>query len=152
MLLLGLKDLELTCKGIEIRLDIEFQSLDEQSKNYSKYAKEYEELIKMLNDVEKELESSPSNENSDKLQQFNDLKLKLALSKNCLMTLKDYKTTINSSIFVRLMMGQVSIKMWKSSDQLQFKNEYNKFKNRTTYIFILFPCKQSNIATQYNKN
>jgi len=46
------------------------------------------------------------------------------------------------SVFVRFMLGKVSVKMWKKSEQLLFRDEYNKFKLRTTWIFILWPLLQ----------
>jgi len=45
-------------------------------------------------------------------------------------------------VFIRLMMGKVEMKMWKKGDMDQFRAEYNKFKLRTTIIFIIFPLVQ----------
>ena len=46
------------------------------------------------------------------------------------------------SIFVRLMLGRVNVKHYSTQDRQQLKDEYEKFKSRTAYIFFLFVVAQ----------
>jgi hypothetical protein len=43
------------------------------------------------------------------------------------------------SLFLRFALGKVNARVWKRSEVIQLKTEYNKFKHRTTYVFILLP-------------
>jgi len=46
------------------------------------------------------------------------------------------------SLFLRLVMGKVNVRVWNKGDQLKLRSEYAKFKKRTTMIFTLFPFVQ----------
>jgi hypothetical protein len=43
------------------------------------------------------------------------------------------------SLFLRFALGKVNARVWKRSELVQLKLEYNKFKHRTTYVFTLLP-------------
>lgn len=74
--------------------------------------------------------------------QFNDYHLKLELLKSSLDKLRDTKPRIDNGLFVRLILGRVNMALWKQADRINFKDEYNKFKSRTTMQFILYPAIQ----------
>jgi hypothetical protein len=71
-----------------------------------------------------------------------DFRLKLALLKSGLDKLRDTKPRIDNGLFVRLMLGRVNMRLWKQADRINFKDEYNKFKSRTTLLYILWPVLQ----------
>jgi hypothetical protein len=73
---------------------------------------------------------------------ISEFQLKLSHLKGELDKLRDTKPQINNGLFIRLLLGQVNMRLWKQSDRIRFKDEYNKFKTRTTLVFILFPLIQ----------
>ena len=75
-----------------------------------------------------------------------DYGLKMNLLKQCLDKLRDTKPKVDNGLFMRLMMGRVNMSLWKNADRMMFKDEYNKFKHRTTILFILFPLCQMVLA------
>lgn len=46
------------------------------------------------------------------------------------------------SHFLRFALGKVNVRAWKQKDKIKLKEEYNKFKFRTTILFIVFPVIQ----------
>jgi protein-tyrosine-phosphatase len=118
----------------ERKLHAEFQSLDLITKDLNKQQEEWSKLHNILMDLRRDGNISD--------QLFSDYKLKLTVCSEYLNRLKSLKPKSTNSLFVRLMMGKISTIQWKTSDKLQFKDEYNKFKYRTTFIFILFPLVQ----------
>lgn len=73
---------------------------------------------------------------------LSDYRLKLDLLRRALDKLRDTKPRTNLGLFMRLMLGQVNMSLWKNADRIRFKDEYNKFKSRTTFVFILWPLAQ----------
>jgi hypothetical protein len=43
------------------------------------------------------------------------------------------------SLFSRLFLGRVNVKVWSVRERERLRDEYNKFKLRTTIIFMGFP-------------
>jgi len=115
------------------RLAADFQLLDEISKRHSGQLQQHAQLGKMLDDIE----TNSSLETSELVSR----RMSLAMLKEQLTKLKEVKPH-NGSMFVRLMMGNVNVKLWKKSDLLNFRDEYNRLKNRCTWVFILFPLVQ----------
>ena len=52
-----------------------------------------------------------------------DYRLKLKLLKSSLDKLRETKPRINNGMFVRLMLGQVNMVLWKQADRIRFKGE-----------------------------
>ncbi len=117
------------------RLESEFATFDECHKSYSSQLTEYNKLCSMLKDLRGDSDSS-----SEVSSRLADYQLKLNVCKEYLDRMKQVKPlNSNNSLFIRFLMGKVNVQMWKQADRLNFKDEYNKFKSRTTYLFILFP-------------
>eukprot|EP01083_Nonionella_stella_P302256 1041405_1 len=51
------------------------------------------------------------------------------------------------SLFLRLTIGQVNVRVWTQKDKERMKEEYNKFKWRTSFMFVLLPMFQLFVAT-----
>lgn len=74
---------------------------------------------------------------------LSDYHLKLDLLRCSLDKLRDTKPRLNGlGWFMRLMVGQVPMTLHKNADRLRFKDEYNKFKSRTTLLYIIGPIVQ----------
>jgi len=72
---------------------------------------------------------------------LNECQHKLTITKIALDRLRDTKPA-TGSLFLRLMMGKVNVRMWKKHEKLKFKQEYDKFKERTTILFTVLPLIQ----------
>eukprot|EP01083_Nonionella_stella_P189991 703842_1 len=48
----------------------------------------------------------------------------------------------HDSTFLRFGLGKVNVRVWSSKDKDRLKEEYNKFKWRTAFIFLIFPIFQ----------
>lgn len=129
----GVQTLASTSQVAQKRLEAEFSSLDACVKSHETQLKEFRRLADMIDELDKE----PSVAHA-----LPDYRLKLTLLKSSLDKLRDTKPRIDNGIFVRLMMGRVNLTLWKQADKINFKDEYNKFKSRTTMLFILWPCLQ----------
>jgi hypothetical protein len=134
-------------------LESDFKVLDELVSAHAGQEQQYSQLIKMNSQIRANAGLSSPNAkggktpaaaapvqpvaDSDELSGFG---ASLEEARRALDRLKDIRSK-TGSVFLRLMMGKVNVRMWKKSDQLQFKEEYDKFKRRTTFIFIIFPRK-----------
>ncbi len=47
------------------------------------------------------------------------------------------------SVFISIVMGHVSVRLWNQGDRLQFKQEYNRFKEKMIWLFVFFPVWQA---------
>lgn len=90
----------------------------------------------MLQEIRKH--SSDSEEDKERLQ---EAELQLELIRRDMEKMRTAQQA-TGSLFIRFLMGRVNVRMWKDRDVKHFKDEYNKFKFRTTFIFLLFPLLQ----------
>lgn len=128
----SLKGLELETKSTQNRLEVEFAILDDHVKKSANIQKEYKNLVNMYNDLKKEKGDDPA---------LDDINIKLGLAKQSLEKIREMAPS-SDSVFLRFMLGKVNAKLWKNADKISMKNEYNKFKNRSTLLFILWPLLQ----------
>jgi hypothetical protein len=63
---------------------------------------------------------------------------RLDASKRALATLNSI-TPATGSLFVRLFLGQVNVREASSIDQKLLRDEYEKFRTRTNFGFVIFP-------------
>lgn len=110
-------------------LEMAFRRLDDTVVQHGARLKEYKRLCSMID----ELEANGEDVTSARERLFG---IKEALNR-----LRSSKPR-TGSFFLRLTLGRVNVKVWKRSEMVQLKKEYNKFKARTTYIFILLPLMQ----------
>lgn len=134
------------------RIEVEFAAMDDVLKVHKTQYAEYKKLVRMLKELKAETNTNSSGaqtpiDATDKptpaqiASNLEAYSAKLTLYKDSLDRLVEINP-VNDSFFLRLMMGKVSVTMWKKSDRMCFKDEYNKFKFRTTFLFIVFPLIQ----------
>jgi len=130
----GVTHLQQQSQLAQKRLELEFASIDRCVDSHQSQLKEYQKLVNMMEEVEKEHGAQhPS---------LTSLRLQLRLAKCSLDQLRDTRPRTDHGLFMRLMLGKVGMTLWKQADRVHFKDEYNKFKARTTLIYILWPLIQ----------
>jgi hypothetical protein len=113
----------------------DFRELEECVKQHKTQQQDYERLRSMLKEI-RSVSNAP--EVTAKLDKFES---DLEVAQQALQRLRQTKPE-TGSMCLRLVMGRVNMRMWKQSDVVTFKDEYNKFKMRTTILFALFPAVQ----------
>lgn len=113
------------------KLDLCFNSLDDCVKAHKSQMKEYKALHNMLSEVSK----------SEEIEVLEGFRARLEQCEELLRRLKS-STPKTGSFFIRLMIGKVNVRLWKGADKALMRDEYNKFKKKTTVIFLAFPLLQ----------
>lgn len=109
-------------------LDDTFRELDDVVRMHKTQLQEYNRLVELLRDLEK-TEQDP--------KVITGFWRQLMDIKEMLDQLKASKPR-TGSMFLRYTLGHVNMRVWKKSDILQMKIEYNKFKRENTNVFIVF--------------
>jgi len=123
------------------RLELEFATIDGCVKSHELLLKECRKMAQLLEEVEREQGGQGDSAEATRAL-LSDYRLKLGLLRTSLDRLRDTKPRIDLGWFMRLMVGRVPMTLWKHGDRIRFKDEYNKFKARTTLIFIMWPLVQ----------
>ena len=76
-------------------------------------------------------------------EEFNkaEVETRLFILNNDVNELKTTKQRVGS-LFLRFLVGRVSMRVWTDNERELLKEEYHKFKFRTNFIFLLFPILQ----------
>jgi hypothetical protein len=125
--------LDLSLKDALSAVDTAFSRLDDAVRSYGKQQKEIERIKVLLEEVE--------SNNMIQYEQSLEFRAKLALMKQRLERLKEAKPR-TGSLLLRLTLGKVNVKVWKKSERVQMKLEYNSFKRQSTYVYLLLPIIQ----------
>ena len=127
------------------RLEQDFKTLDDIYAATRQQWTEYERLVSMHRD----LSAQSAHLTQSMRSTLTDDALTLTVCKRKLDALKQAKggTKQHNSWYLRLMLGQINVQMYRRADQIGLKEEYNKFKSRTTIIFLLFPIIQLILIT-----
>jgi len=72
------------------------------------------------------------------LQNPSQYATQLAAQKRQLKKLDEDLVPRTGSLFVRLFLGQVNVKNYQDGERFRLKEEYQKFKGRTDWIFLIF--------------
>lgn len=124
------------------QLQLRFKEMSDVSAFAEKSAKEMRTLETTLQTLQAQHWGddfdSPINTEADK---FTQLQTRLKECKQQLAQLADCRTKTGSH-FLRFVFGRVNTKVWSTGERLRLKDEYNKFKTRTTWIFLMFPLFQ----------
>mmetsp|Transcript_55572 Transcript_55572/g.92399 ORF Transcript_55572/g.92399 Transcript_55572/m.92399 type:complete len:353 (-) Transcript_55572:93-1151(-) len=121
------------------KINTEFRSVDSIFSKHRRCARTLKDLQSSLTELEKE--HGLSNANDDALQQVLALRDTLATTKQVVDNLGKSKRK-TGSLFVSLIMGKVSVRIWNEGDRFKFKSEYNRFKERWLVMFFVFPALQ----------
>jgi len=128
-------DLDAKLQSGQKKLAADFSQLDDLVTAHKSQNAEYLRLRQMLHDLQKVHTHGPKREKLDEMYHS------LVEAKCSLDALKSTQPR-NDSFFLRLMMGKVNVKVWRRDEQLKFRAEYDKFRERTTYLFNIFPLVQ----------
>jgi len=102
-----------------------------------------------LNDCVKRLGAAYNEDKSNtehtnlpgQLTDSDDVEHRLALLHKEMNVIKENKLRVGS-LWLRFLVGRVSMKVWDDAKKLQMKTEYHAFKYRTNFIFLFFPVIQ----------
>lgn len=124
----------LTNEASKIQSQINSSSL--KLKNLIKKTKKtLKELTEEMNENNKK---NNTNENTNEKVKIKALKDELKILEEHLHSLRQVRPETRS-FFCRMFLGRVNLKIWNPEQKDRLRDEYNKFKGRTTFIFILFP-------------
>jgi len=118
----GLEQLEKKAQQFKTCVTQDYRILDELVSGIAKAQKE-------LGSVEKSLKSKGKDSKDN---------ASLKSTKSGLNRLKQQFTPETGSLFVRLFLGQVNVKMYRDGERFRLKQEYETFKRKTNPQFILF--------------
>jgi hypothetical protein len=125
------------------RLELEFAAIDGCVKSHELLLKECRKMAQLLDEVEQQGKDGGGKVSPSTQALLSDYRLKLGLLRTSLDRMRDTKPRGDGlGLFMRLMVGRVPMTLWKHGDRIRFKDEYNKFKGRTTLIFLLWPLVQ----------
>eukprot|EP01083_Nonionella_stella_P008605 24828_1 len=117
------------------RLNEDHKKLTEVLNRYKNLNADFKRLRNAYNDTEDETSLKTLCAPTD------DVEKRLKLVDNEMKVIRENKLRVGS-IWLRLLVGRVSMKQWDDAKRLQLKSEYHKFKYRTNFIFLLFPLAQ----------
>ena len=108
-------------------LNSQFRNIDACFNKQRRQRKKFYQVSSLV----KEVESSIDKETKMKLEETKKMIDELGKSKRRL-----------GSVFLRGIIGHVSVKLWNEGERLQFKQEYNRFKEAFVPIHLLLPLIQ----------
>lgn len=117
-------------------LEKQFSVLDKCLASHKKQVKEHKKLEGLLEEYQSNLDEGRP---SDALAGFRERLAGAYANEN---QIDRIIKPVGASSFTRFAMGQVSVRQWREKDKQDMKAEYNKFKFRTSIIFVLFPLAQ----------
>lgn len=121
------------------------EKIVEAEKLQSKATDKLDGLRKTIKELEKEIgkpsavsKGAPSEQQALVETDAAALRIKLEEAKTIISDVNDVAPSTGSS-FVRFWLGQVNVKAATAKDKLALRDEYEKFKERTNYGFVIFP-------------
>eukprot|EP01084_Bolivina_argentea_P060227 110051_1 len=149
-----LQDLETRMADTWSELDETRKRLNDDHKKLTEILNRYKNLNHSLSQLHAAYNESDADDNNNiKLINKNDsnnINKRLNLLDHEMEVIHENKQRVGS-LWLRLLVGRVSMKVWDEGNKLQLKTEYHKFKYRTNFIFLLFPLIQL-IWSKYYSN
>lgn len=137
------KDLDSALTSAQNRLDSAFRALDECVSQHAGQLRTCQRVEGMIRQLRAE-KAQLSEEQRAQLEVYAE---RLRRCRTSLDRLRASKPK-TGSVFLRLCLGKVNVKVWKRGERVQSRDEYEKFKFRTTFIFIIFPALQLYFGTE----
>ena len=120
-------------------LNDKFRNIDGAFNKQRRQKKKLHSIESLLKDLKSNASISlKSKENEEKMDKISD---KMESTKKMIVNLGKSKRK-TGSMFLRFIIGHVSVKLWNEGERLQFKQEYNRFKETWVPMFIVFPLVQ----------
>ncbi len=124
-----------------------WDELDETRKRLNDDHKKLREILNRSKNLNRSLKGLRRvyNDKDDKIflddMECNDVGKRLCLLDKEMAVIHENKMRVGS-IWLRFVVGRVSMKVFDDAQRLQLKTEYHKFKYRTNFIFLSFPIMQ----------
>lgn len=132
----SVESLRMQTRQLMNQLNTNYITMDKLVKTYHDLNSQYELLNRKLHSFSKRQKMEPSVlMNSE--ENFREIKQRL---RDIHQKLNETCTDIvpmTGSIFVRLFLGQVNVKVYRKEERLKLKQEYQKFRARTDLVFLL---------------
>lgn len=134
---------------LENRVNDTWEELDETRKRLNEDHKKLTEILnryKNLNNSLNQLQSAYDDNEDDinlkqELDPTDEVDKRLKYLSKEMNIIHENKLRVGS-LWLRFLVGRVSMKVWDDGTKLQLKTEYHKFKYRTNFIFLIFPILQ----------
>jgi hypothetical protein len=147
------EQLKTSSSSLNMRLETLYNDLDDVASKLAQQRKTFGQMQAMMREVQRSVAddddavvdasgATAAQQPSDTALQVRECETVMLLGEASLKELQSVAVPNTRSTLIRFLLGRVNAKLWKAGDRLQLKNEYNKFKWRTTFLFILFPLLQ----------
>ncbi|ETO09627.1 hypothetical protein RFI_27749 [Reticulomyxa filosa] len=122
------------------QLNQKFKQIDQCISKTKTKTKMYNDLWSEWQEMNVQVGNGSENERSKYEKQMEEMKKDLELTKKISESISSYEQ--NRSYFLIGLMGNAPMKLWNEIDRAKFKTEYNRFKQHTLWVFLLFPLLQ----------
>ena len=119
-------------------LNEQFRNIDQCFNKQRRQRKKLQDIESLLRDLKSNSQLAKDKENQDAIKA---IQIKLDSTQEMIKKLGKSKIRLGS-VFLRIIIGRVSVKLWNEGERIQFKQEYNRFKEFWMPAFILFPLFQ----------
>uniref|UniRef100_A0A6A7G6G1 Transmembrane protein 120 homolog n=1 Tax=Hirondellea gigas TaxID=1518452 RepID=A0A6A7G6G1_9CRUS len=136
-------DKKLNC--VLLNLEKEFLNLENCVNAHRAQVKEYARLgslVQELEDNEKHHQMETISSEGRQIPNFQAMKTRFHLAWMAQSEIGEKIRDEHGSVFLRFILGKVNVRVWKQKDKEVMKDQYNKFKWRTSLVFVLFPLIQ----------
>ena len=116
--------------------------MNNDHKKLTEILNRYKNLNNSLNRLQSAYEDKDDDINlKQELDPLDDVDKRLKYLEKEMNIIHENKLRVGS-LWLRFLVGRVSMKVWDEGTKLQLKTEYHKFKYRTNFIFLAFPIMQ----------
>ncbi|ETO24269.1 hypothetical protein RFI_12889 [Reticulomyxa filosa] len=122
------------------QLNQKFKQIEQCVNKNRNLTKTYYELLNEWEEVKLQVNQTSEKERIKYEGMVEEMKSQLEVIRSKSEVIGSYES--KRSQFLILLMGNAPIKLWNESDRVKFKTEYNHFKERTLWFFVLFPVLQ----------
>jgi hypothetical protein len=127
----------MSAEGEISALDKDVEQLQKNTKQFLSQLNSITPLLKQHETLSKQYRALTDRVHKDKSAALDDEnKSKLKDINSRLTRLKSDLVPTTGSVFVRLFLGQVNVKVYREDEKLKLKQEYQKFRSRTDLIWV----------------
>ena len=127
----------------------QWKDVDTKLKQLKNIFEDEFETNESKNDIDNDVNDSDNKKTNtnNKPNEVNQVNEKMEIERRLLNVGNDISELLSTkqrvgSLFLRLIVGRVSMRVWTEKNKMLLKDEYGKFKFRTNFVFIAFPILQ----------